>query len=248
MNLFQLCHGVKGVLSPLDGDKYASDKELLTTLEKLGLDSSKFFHVSGCLYSYCYNNGFVRLEMYGVDEEYFKDFNVIDSINEREKYISNALESNDFDSVLSIVAKPLRFDAYKALFDRIPEEDRFDTFIWIYTTSEYGFSDLDKDFLKTVFKYRKEKPKLPKSCGSEVTIYRGVCSKSTPAEDALSWTLDKGVAHYYACRFGSGKVYRGKIKKSDILWHIEHEDEVLVKPSRVKITGVENGDKSKMKL
>lgn len=82
------------------------------------------------------------------------------------------------------------------------------------------------------------------SLGDIVTIYRGVRSARPGSVDALSWTLDKEIAQWFACRFGcSGTVYEAKIEKKHIhaLFLGRNESEVIINPRYLMdITQVQN--------
>ena len=69
-----------------------------------------------------------------------------------------------------------------------------------------------------------------------VTIYRGVTEESSEISTALSWTLSKEVAKFFATRFDSdGEIYCAKINKEDILVanNLRNEFEVIVNPDKL---------------
>ena len=66
-----------------------------------------------------------------------------------------------------------------------------------------------------------------------VAVYRGVTSFNAERVRALSWTLDKDTAHWFAHRFGEdGTVYEAQIEKKHILafFSSRNESEVIVDP------------------
>lgn len=66
-----------------------------------------------------------------------------------------------------------------------------------------------------------------------VTIYRGVTSYNAKNVRALSWTLDRKTAEWFAHRFGEeGTVYEAQIQKEHILafFNGRNESEVVVDP------------------
>ncbi len=70
-----------------------------------------------------------------------------------------------------------------------------------------------------------------------VTIYRGVTSFNAKRVKALSWTLNKDTAEWFANRFGEkGAVYQAQIKKEHIfaLFNGRNESEVIVDPKYLK--------------
>ena len=70
-----------------------------------------------------------------------------------------------------------------------------------------------------------------------VTIYRGVTSHNQTNIKALSWTLDRDKAEWFAHRFGeNGTVYEAQIDKENILalFNGRNEAEVIVDPRHLK--------------
>ena len=66
-----------------------------------------------------------------------------------------------------------------------------------------------------------------------VTVYRGVTSYNAKNIKALSWTLDRDTAEWFAYRFGEeGTVYEAQIQKEHILafFNGRNESEVVVDP------------------
>ena len=66
-----------------------------------------------------------------------------------------------------------------------------------------------------------------------VTVYRGVHSAKSDGVCAMSWTLDKDIAAWFASRYGrQGKVFEAKIEKKHIcaLFLGRNESEVIVDP------------------
>lgn len=72
-----------------------------------------------------------------------------------------------------------------------------------------------------------------KSLEDIVTVYRGVTSYNVKNVKALSWTLDRDTAEWFAHRFGEeGTVYEAQIPKEHILAYFNgrNESEVVVDP------------------
>ena len=78
-----------------------------------------------------------------------------------------------------------------------------------------------------------------------VTVYRGVTSMNAKNIKALSWTLDRDTAEWFAHRFGeNGTVYEAQIQKKYIyaLFTGRNESEVIVDPKHLmKITQHSSG-------
>lgn len=71
-----------------------------------------------------------------------------------------------------------------------------------------------------------------------VTVYRGMTAYNKKNIRALSWTLDKSVAEWFAKRFGGkGVVYQAQIDKADILacFTGRNEAEIVLDPACLKL-------------
>ena len=83
---------------------------------------------------------------------------------------------------------------------------------------------------------------------STVTVYRGVTSFNAKNVKALSWTLDRNVAEWFASRFDEdGTVYQAQIDKPHIYAYFDgrNESEVIVDPKYLMdITESESMDNS----
>ncbi len=87
---------------------------------------------------------------------------------------------------------------------------------------------MDKEELKSLKKFRgKEK----------LTVYRGVTPYNEKNLKALSWTVSKNKAEWFAKRFSEkGKVYQAEIPTGSILAYFEkrNESEVVLDPSKLE--------------
>lgn len=149
----------------------------------------------------------------------------------------------DISLYIQLVDKKFRFRLFIELFDRIPDKEKFDTFMTVYTQGEYGFSAFSREFIERVMSYRhlseEEVPlkvEFPEITGEYITIYRGATAQSTPVDQAYSWTMEKRVARYFATRWGGkGTIYQGRVKIDQIISHYDgrNEKEILVFPDHV---------------
>lgn len=70
-----------------------------------------------------------------------------------------------------------------------------------------------------------------------VTVYRGVTSYNAKNIKALSWTLDRETAEWFAHRFGEeGTIYEAQVRKEHILalFTGRNESEVIVDPRHLE--------------
>lgn len=148
-------------------------------------------------------------------------------IEELQENRGNLIEENGYIAFYFwYMPKPLLlYDFYKRYKD-IPENEIIEVFTEIYSMVDYGFSAWKKEVLDYVL------AKVDRDSSEEyVTVYRGEGEKSTEVSKAYSWTTNFYVALFFAVRYGGGTaVYRAKVKKCDILMHIDsrNEDEVMV--------------------
>lgn len=90
------------------------------------------------------------------------------------------------------------------------------------------------------------------SLDDTVTVYRGVHSAKSDGVHAMSWTLDKDTAAWFAGRYGrQGKVFEAKVEKKHIcaLFLGRNESEVIVDPRYLTdITQVQTMEQGGMKM
>lgn len=94
------------------------------------------------------------------------------------------------------------------------------------------FKKADKAVLMT-----DEERKRLSAFGEMVTVYRGVTPYNARNVKALSWTVDKTKAEWFAHRFGeSGTVYKAQINKADILAYFmgRNESEIVLNPNKLE--------------
>jgi hypothetical protein len=225
-DIFEMEHSNNTLLlTPL---RDLNNKEYEHIILSYELDIDKFYKVEGKLYPYCYIDNTVYLVIFQISKESFEFMHVRERINQVTREHAECIESENYSKLFVLIDKPFRFEWYQKLFNNIPEDQRYPIFKRIYSSSEYGFNNLDKEFVEEIFKNNIIDKELFNS--DIITIYRGEASKSTPYTQAYSWTTDLEVAEWFANRFDSdGIIYQGKIKVADILDYINNnESEVLV--------------------
>lgn len=127
-------------------------------------------------------------------------------------------------------------------FDKIPKDKLWDMFKYIWVDSEYLLNtQLEKnellDFFSLNSSINEDLSKLKATnsyCNEDnsLTIYRGESSKSNSYKRALSWTLSKEKAIWFAERFDNDepKVYKTKIPINKVLAYFDSrgEEEIIV--------------------
>ena len=87
------------------------------------------------------------------------------------------------------------------------------------------FKDADKTFLMN-----EEDLEIYNNLPEEIVVYRGI--NDYGSVEALSWTLDKKQAEWFANRFAKfgkyGTVYQANIKKEYVLAYFSSEEEAVI--------------------
>jgi hypothetical protein len=248
INLFKNNEEFLSILSLIDSGEveFANKDQIYELANSLDVDPYHFFLGNKTFPIFYYNKHvlykLLPLACYQTDSI----GHVKHDIHLKTELISEALNNNDFEKAFLFIDKSIRFDSYVELFDLIPEEKKYDIFLDLYTSAEYGFGDFRIDAIKQIFEYRKFSKKkksirkrLKRVANQEgyIEIFRGVGKLSTPAREGLSWTINLEKAYFFAYRFQDphGKVYKAKVHVSKVLEFIteRNESEILVLPENI---------------
>lgn len=225
-------------------------EEIEEIIDYLEIDPNNLYYFYSdliCFFYYIEEENFIyiRLEL-GL--EVMKFIKTKKRLNKIIEYSKEAFENGHYIKTISLVEKKYQIEAFLRLFDlyknneiTIKDEDMFEIFEWVYTTSEFGFNKFSKSDTSTLLSLNTNdgyKSKIDKDINGYVTIYRGEGGESSPLDKAYSWTLDKDKAEWFADRFdieNVGLVYRGKVHIDNIKAYFEDrgEEEVIVSPEDV---------------
>lgn len=146
-----------------------------------------------------------------------------------------------------IINKPYSGIFFKLTKDFMNEEDYTMMLRTLWTLMEYPNADknVSKDEWISYWKkvnleliYDEEDKKVIDGLPDEFYVYRGLMPRAK--KNALSWTIDKDKAIWFAKRFEPhGKVYRAKAKKKDILVYLSDRMESEIVIDYRKLKGVE---------
>lgn len=225
-----------------------SEDSFLKGIEFLEEDFQYFYLTKKGFSRYCYfNEGcFVEFEDFSID--FLKTMHVKERIQQSKKIINQLLDKKDYHTLFAVYFdSKIRFFMFKQLFDSIPDEDKYDIFMDIYISNDYGFKELGIDFVEKVLSYQipekrnksmNEMKDLLNLKSEQVTIFRGEASDSTSYDEAYSWTTNLQTALFFATRFhtGKGRVVSTTIDVKDIIdfSNSRNEFEVLVHPENIK--------------
>ena len=149
-NIYEMAHSNNMLqLIPL---KVLKNKEFEKVISSYNLDINKFYQVEGKLHPYCYVGGTVYIEIYEISKQSFEAFQIKKRIEQTTQAHKKCFEENDYSYLFILIDKPLRFEWYKKLFDKIPDDQKYEVFIDIYSSSEYGFRNLDRTLVEEIFK------------------------------------------------------------------------------------------------
>lgn len=163
----------------------------------------------------------------------------------REQVRQQINESQTAFRLFVMVTKPYRLGFLEYAIPFLSEQDAAQLLSWTWTSSEAPNSNPNLSKAKALKLFRSIDPaKLMdeeeyerfQSLGNVVTVYRGVTSYNAKNVKALSWTLDRDVAEWFAHRYGEqGTVYEAQIQKEHIhaLFLGRNESEVIVDPKHL---------------
>jgi len=151
-------------------------------------------------------------------------------------------QANEIGDIFIHVNKPYGLIFLYLVKDFLTEKE-FNSMIkdcWVITEypNQEGVEILLKLFEKSKRELLMSKEELDKfnSLSQEIIIYRGLQGNRAKIR-ALSWTLSKDKAKWFASRWKSeNKVYQAKINKEDIFLYTNerNEDEVVINPTKLK--------------
>lgn len=203
-------------------------------IESLGLSIEDFQYTGFNVMPFRYIKGVTILDVMDMSKSYLEFLEVEQRVKSQREMCEAYLKEDDFDGFIEFLDKRLKLDAFKVLFEFIPIEDRYTIFRKIYTRMEYGFRN-DRDFLEHCFEARHHSEEWKQAIESLneivqgkklITVYRGEGEKSTPYQDAFSWSIKKKVATFFADRFNDrGKIYKAQISVDDVVDYLEHRNE-----------------------
>lgn len=127
---------------------------------------------------------------------------IIDSVTLRIKQLERRMDEASYRTKYALMDKRLRIPALISEYEKIPDDELYDVFSFVYRASEYGFELFTKDMIKQIKSRVPIEQATPSSYENEdkIIVYRGIGSKSNV--DGFSWTTDSDIAIYFAKRLG----------------------------------------------
>jgi len=150
------------------------------------------------------------------------------------------IEENDYKFIATALNDRMRMEYLKMLIDKdVP--DIYKLFAIIYPLSDYGCSSLGRDGIDKLLSRKTDAQKAATEAFIQtlppvVTVYRGTGSESSPLSEAYSWTLNAGVAVFFATRLTKtgSCIHTAKVKREDIFEYFDgNESECLILPEKL---------------
>lgn len=221
-----------------------SDEEVKEVCEFLECFPDDLYITPNMIYPICYFHNYNYIDLNSIDIRTLEFMDIKKRIEYGNKVVSDCINQKNFEKLFVFLDEKISFFAYEKLFEQIPDESKYSIFINIYSIAEYGFSLLQRDFIEKVVQYRPESVKeeliehlsIYKDEEGYIEIFRGEGSKSTPHTQALSWTINKSVAIFFATRYNSSSaIYKGKVHFDNIIDYLvnRNEDEIIVFPENI---------------
>lgn len=126
------------------------------------------------------------------------------------------------------------------------DSNLYELFMDYYTYTDFGFNSLTDGTIDKIINSKSEKRKkktmeLLKDFSDEIIIYRGEADKSTPYQQAYSWSISPSIASFFSLRYieENGRIIIGKVNKKDVIEYFDSsEKEIFVKSDNVEVLNV----------
>lgn len=150
------------------------------------------------------------------------------------KYLSEKIDTiSSVQQFLIIIHKPYLPVFFKYIKDDLSDKDYANMLYEIWITVEYPNHDINVSTNEFMSMFRKAKKKFLMnqeeqfvfdSLPENITVYRGIQKDATTK--ALSWTLDKNIARWFANRFdNNGEVVEATINKKYVFAYLNGRGE-----------------------
>lgn len=167
-------------------------------------------------------------------------------------------EIEEFEDLILLIRKPYKLVFLKYTKEWLSLKDFSTQLIEAWTIDEYANNNINvsKNTLRTYLKnadkkhlMTKEEKSYLEKIDDVVTVYRGLTEYNQNNIKALSWTLDKNKAIWFATRFSNYQenikkehkcfLYKAKIKKNDIFAYCDSRNEKEVILDYTKLIDIE---------
>ncbi len=162
----------------------------------------------------------------------------ISHAKDRDEAFKKLFLEKKYDMVFHSEFNRLALHYFLKHYKKIDKEYLYDTFIECFQSISYGFGKIPKEVYEEVFSNPPSRQSVIERLKEDLngvvtdktklTIFRSQGTKSTPIEDAYSWTLSLEFARKFQS-FNEGKIYKGNVLVKNIIDYLGGgEKEVLV--------------------
>ena len=211
-----------------DFDSY---DDLNDYLASKGMNADKIYFNTAMFNNCWYIDGDLILVIPHLAKFHFKMVSNAKVLDDMKNLLERAKDNNEWEDYISMQPSEFQVDIFKRNINRIPKDMLISVFKEVYTSNSQVMESLGKEYIVNLLSINKGKDvdKLLKYCDKDgnITVYRGTTPKSTPIEEALSFTLDINVAKHFAiCVSKEGnKIYQCKVKPQDVLLFVSENGE-----------------------
>lgn len=216
-------------------------QEVKDYLEQRGLSIDNVYEANTGLYTFWYIDDCVFISLFTLGLEELEILQLDKRVKIQKETLNRYWKEGEYESFFALVETQFSFDLFLQLYQDIPQDQRYEVFIDLYTRNDYGFQELDQTIVREILEPKKGTTPislLESDAQGYITLYRGNQSKSADPKTAYSWTVDFEVAKFFATRFNSvpSSIYTAKVHHSNIvdLLTRRNESEVIVLPEDLK--------------
>lgn len=160
--------------------------------------------------------------------------------------LAEAILKEDYCRFFIYMDRQNRIPAYYSIFELLPDDKKYELFLYAYIMPEIGL--VKPKIIDKIFELKPHElaENLKGKADDEgyITIYRGESEKSTRIQRAISWTLDRNIAVWFAKRFnfsGIGYLYTAKAGINKVIAYLtgREEEEILIRYKDIEIINKE---------
>lgn len=211
------------------------------------IDADKIFFCRGFNPTYYFDREkliLFGLTLYGRDAIALPNMSFQEYVLESIREFIGKLKGSNYYIALTALSDRMRMEYLNLLLDAGITQGMYERFINFYTLSDYGCNAISAKNMELLVSSKSTKQinktrKALKDYPNVLTLYRGVGERSTPIEQAWSWTLNINQANFFASRYGNkaAKIVTATVPKDKIVEYIKesNEGECLVNPKDVTL-------------
>lgn len=264
MNIVNLFHSAHAAIEESDlvylkdlvgKDGFPTKQEFNYLISETGVDEHKvFYNPKNIIERFLIWDGFNYIGIMNFERHVLNFTHVVEHYKQKQDFFKSKLKNEDYNAIFQRTDKKILIPMFIKEYKSIPDKQKYDVFKDLYIRSEYGFGQLPSIIIKDLVSKRElseewhermnafsDEIESKKNYDGTITVYRGEGKQSTPETTALSWTLDKQKAEFFANRFsGHGRILKKNIKPDKVIDFLQDrgESEILIIPDTFSGGGV----------